>query len=288
MGLVVLLSCETYNVEDAHSLLPTDKNPIEFNIGDSWLYKRYFINVGLKANFDLPDTLVGYSFFKVTKDTVINSLNYYIVEGKDYEVGKDEVVICKKRQAYHLSDSGVSEYTFKDSEDGYISGIMKVGNTQPLRFNKKTYSTMWCKQAMLAKLMTNTNYDATVFKDFTYPIRFPLNTIEPYIYRDEGDPSGNSYYRKRYTGQEKMETAAGIFTCYVLEWLTKEAFSANDITFIDYVSRKGLIKRYIDGGVSEVQDSLGNPLDSLHNYDITVYVGTEDIDADTLLPWGKR
>jgi len=285
---LILISCENGDKKTNNPLLPTDKNPIEFKVGDSWLYKRYFINEGIREILNVPDTLVGYSYFEISKDTLIDSLEYLVVEGKDYEISMETIDVYKRRMAYHISDSLITEYEFRESDFGFLSGLMKRQNTEVTKTWRNNYSTVYCKNLTLAKILKSTDYDTSVFRDFTFPIRFPLVLNEPFVYRPEGDPSGNGYYRKMYTGQEEIRTDAGQFQCYVLEYLVKEALSVDDIIFTDYVSNKGLVKRYMNTGMNTFEVSIDSTSDSLQGYDIMFYIGTEDINPDTLIPWGQR
>jgi hypothetical protein len=93
---IILLARCTVDISPI-SPLPEEKNPIYLAIGDTWTYSRSFINSGLYDALGLPDTLYGYSHFRVTKDTIIESLLYTIVEGKDYDIAKDTIKVFNKQ-----------------------------------------------------------------------------------------------------------------------------------------------------------------------------------------------
>jgi hypothetical protein len=46
--------------------------PVSYEIGQKWLYKRAFINVGLSRFMDFPDTIPGYAFFEVVDTQTID------------------------------------------------------------------------------------------------------------------------------------------------------------------------------------------------------------------------
>src|SRR5512136_3061571 len=104
MAILMLAVCCGRNPYYPGNALSLDRNSIHMNAGDSWLYKRSFINIGMFAATGAPDTLVGYSYFQATKDTVIDAKQYLIIDGRDYEVGKDTISIYRKRSAVHFSD----------------------------------------------------------------------------------------------------------------------------------------------------------------------------------------
>lgn len=283
---LVMFSCNNEEHDNPVAPLPLDHNSISMKIGDSWLFQRQFINIPDSGTINFPDTLIGYSYFSVTKDTIINGKNYLIIDGKDYDIGKDSISIYKKRSAIHLGDT-VLMYEFNTGNMGYMSGLMK---RQANRFtlSESNYGTSILKKILLQKLIVTSGYDTSVYYDFVYPMVFPLVNDSAYVYRDTGDPRGNLFYRKRFIGTENISTKLGQFQVYKLEYLAKEAIGIDSMLFYDWVGLNGLLKRYIDGGHSDITDSLGITTARIRNYDISELIGRNDINPDTLKPWGRK
>ncbi|MGA2508241.1 MAG: hypothetical protein ABSF80_12275 [Chitinispirillaceae bacterium] len=281
----LFVSCSEKKHDNPVDSLPLDRNGIVMQVGDSWLYRQRFINVGLHDTTLLPDTIAGYSYFQATKDTTIDAMDYLIIEGRDYEVDKDSIHICKKRSAVHFSDSLLSMYEFNTGDAGYLSGVMKAA-VSTVHVTRANYGTLIMKKMFLAKLLTTTSYDTSVFYDFVYPIIYPLTPDSTYLYRDYSDPWGNSYMRRKFCGVETIQVPAGIFPAYKFEYLLSGLPDSESL--YDWVGLHGLLKRssYIPNNM--ICDDLGVPVDSCSSYDIYELIGKNDIDPDTLVPWGRR
>lgn len=282
---LVMFSCNSEKHDNPMAPLPLDHNTISMKVGDSWLFQRQFINNPDSGTFDFPDTLIGYSYFSATKDTIINGKNFLIIDGRDYEVEKDTISIFKKRSAIHLGDT-VLMYEFNTGDWGFMSGLMKQKAVKPT-LSKSNYGTSILKKILLQKLLASSGYDTSVYCDFVYPMVFPFIKDSAYVYRDSGDPRGNFYYRKRFLGTEIISTKLGQFQAYKIEYLTKESLGIDSILYYDWVGLNGLLKRYVDCGHNEISDSLGNTTGRVRTYDISELIGRQDINPDTLKPWGK-
>ena len=286
IAMLLLTGCFEKERENPLSALSLEHNSIQMKTGDSWLYKRMFIIVGIDSFLGLPDTLIGYSYFKALKDTAIESKSYLIIEGRDYEVDQDSVSVLKKRFAIHLSDT-ISMYEFRPHCFGFISGVLKAA-TPPYRLTKSNFGTTVLKRINLQKISSVFGYDSKVYADFVYPLVFPLTKDSIYIYRDIADPNGNAPYRRKFIGIEKVTVPFGQFEAYKIEWLVTEAIGIESIFAYDWIGADGLLKRFWDFGENIIDDSLGMPLDTFQTYDILEKIGTADIDPDTIIPWGRR
>lgn len=284
---LVVCACSENNLNDPNSALPLVHNSIQMKVGDTWLYKRTLVASGISAYIDFPDTLVGYSFFRATKDTVMDLKTYLIVEGRDYEVDKDSITVFNKRVAIHFSDSGTSLYEFRTNGYGFGSGVLKDA-TAECRLTKSNYGATMLEKLHLRKLMAAAGYDTTVYSDFVYPILFPLVPDSIYTYRDYGDPNGNGFYRRKFLGVVPVSVPVGNFYAYKIEWLVKESMGVDSVYGFDWIGENGLLKRYWDYGNSVLSDSMGSPMGTFHTYDIMEKIGYKDIDPGTLVPWGKR
>jgi hypothetical protein len=286
IAMLMLTGCFEKEHENPLSALSVEHNSIQMTIGDSWLYKHMFINVGIDSSLHLPDTLVGYSYFKALKDTVIDSKSYLIIEGRDYEVDRDSVSVFKKRSAIHLSDT-ISMFEFQTGDFGFMSGVLKAAMPQ-YRLTNSNYGTTIMKKINLHKLSLVFSYDPKIYSDFVYPLIFPLIKDSIYIYRDTADPNGNGPYRRKFISIEKVIIPLGQFEAYKLEWLVKEAIGIDSIFAYDWIGDRGLLKRFWDCGKNTIDDSLGIPLDTCQTYDILEKIGITDINPDTIIPWGRR
>jgi hypothetical protein len=277
-----IFSCNSDKHVNPIAPLPLDHNTITMKIGDSWLFQRLFINIPDSGTMDFPDTLIGYSYFSATKDTIIDGKNYLIIAGRDYDVEKDSVSIYKKKFAIHLGDT-VLMYEFNTGDWGFMSGLMKrQANNLPI--TKSNYGTSILKQVLLQKLLASTNYDTSVYYDFVYPMIFPMVKDSVYVYRDTGDPRGNLFYQRRFLGVETISIILGQFQAYKYEYLT----GIDSVFFYDWIGSNGLLKRYIDGGHIDISDSIGNTIGKVRNWDISELIGRTDINPDTLKPWGRK
>jgi hypothetical protein len=140
----------------------------------------------------------------------------------------------------------------------------------------------------MAKFLSKSQYDSSVYYDFTYPMIFPLIRDSIYVYRDSGYSRGNLYYRRKFLGIEDVKISIGTFQAYKWEWMTKEALLVDSIYFYDWIGVNGLLKRYVDCGRTTISDSLGTTTAILRSWDIMELIGSQDIDIDTLKPWGKQ
>ena len=88
---LITLHCNEKNHSNPVSALPLDRNPIQMNVGDSWLYRHTITRIGLKRPSILPNPTIQYAFFQATKDTAIDLLPFLIIDGREYENGKDSI-----------------------------------------------------------------------------------------------------------------------------------------------------------------------------------------------------
>jgi hypothetical protein len=288
--LVLLVACDKKGLDNPVSALSLDHNSIQMKIGDSWLYRQTFVNAGLTAESLIPDTLTGYSFFQVKKDTTIDSKSFLIVEGRDYEIEKDSVQISRNKFGIYFSDSIITMYVFRteSSEAGYSTGVMKSAASQPY-LTRNNFGTSILKKIAFCKLANALAFDSSPFWDFVTPVCFPLVKDSIYVYRDSGSPTGHMKVRRRFSGIESVQVPAGVFESYKFEWLTNEYFSSTDsVSYYDWVGNNGLLKRYAYFPKSVIADELGTPVDSCPSYQLYELMGKNDINPDTLIPWGKR
>lgn len=285
LGLLFISCSEKITINPTEPL-SVDHNSVTMTIGDSWLYKRTFINIPESGIITFPDSIISYSFFSATKDTTIDNKSYLIIDGKDYEVTKDSIKLYRKRCAIHLGDT-ILMYEFNTGDIGFMSGVMKQKSTD-LKLNQNNISTLTLKRHFLLKLLSKSFYDTTVYSDFVYPMIFPICNDSIYLYRGTGDAHGNLTYRRIFLGIESISTATGTFQSYKWQWLSKEALNIDSIYFCDWIGKNGLLKRYADCGRSTIADSLGSTTAIVKSWDIMELVGHKDIDSDTLKPWGRN
>jgi hypothetical protein len=125
--------------------------------------------------------------------------------------------------------------------------------------------------------------------DFTchfYPIRFPLDINKTFYYSDPADK-----YNYGLTITKKLlktETTSSIFGdifVYKFEYLY---IDFPDYKSYEWMSEKGVIKRWGISRNTPLMDSTGQIIDTADCYDTCELIGTENINADTLVPLGKR
>lgn len=283
----LLISCGSDKTNNPVSSLPLDYNTIQMSVGDSWLFQRRLINTPVSGVVEVPDTVVSYSYFSATKDTSIDGKTYIIIDGRNYEIEKDTVLVLRKRSAIHLGDT-VLMYEFNTgSINDWSSDLLKRQMTSA-HWTPSHAGSFLFSEMQIHKMSVAASYDTSVFYDFVYPVVFPLTQDSAYVYRDAGDPRGSLYYQKRFLGTENVETPLGQFPTYKFEYLVNESMGVDSMQILDWVGVNGVVKRYMNLGYTIFGDSLGNTTGRMKSEFYLDWIGKNDIDPDTLKPWGRQ
>jgi hypothetical protein len=277
----IILSCESER--SPLQPLQESKIPVEYEIGQKWLYKRTFINIGLSQFMDYPDTILGYAFYEVVDTQTIDDSIYFIIDGIDFDIGKTSVDTILQKWAVFISDSILKVLEYETGGFGFSQGPFKqraLSISFPARLRQSLY-----KKA-------HVNY-LPGFRDEVYPLHFPLVKNQKWVYRygKESQDTENMY--RKYMGQENISVPAGYLKAYKIDWLLSEYWAdqlenASDLAGFDWYDSKGLIKRFFQYGKSTVTDSLGTVIGTItQSYDILEFLGEFRIDPDTLHTYGE-
>lgn len=284
---LTLLNCEK-EYQKNNNPLSFEKEWLKYEIGQTWTYRRMFINEGASELMDVPDTLYGYSDFEITKDTIFENTTWMIVEGRDYECSKELINEYISRFAITFTDTSLKVYQFNINSYGFSWGPFKRKNNNRHIVKEDFASIKSISSKVLLKKLNSTNYDSSVFSDLYFPLVFGVDPGYKWYIRQENDPHGNIPIEKVYLGKEEISVPAGTFNTYKYELLFGKIFNSPDIKIISWYSSNSLVKTLLDGGTSEVYDDNNQPLGSFHSWDIFEYLGTGHIDKDTLIPWSHR
>ena len=135
--------------------LPTALNPIKFAVGQTWLFRLWFINTGADSAFGVPDTLESYQACSATKDTTIENVSYLVIEETLYASDQYTIDTFKYRYAIHFGDSAISMYSLGSSgQSGFGLLKRKLPNTCMMPISK--YGATILREINYSKLLKST------------------------------------------------------------------------------------------------------------------------------------
>jgi hypothetical protein len=290
IAIAILLFCACIaDKNNPISKLPLDHNGIQMKVGDSWLYRNTWIFEGLQPRDSLPDTLVmNYTYCYAEKETTIDSKKFLIINGREYNIDKDTVDIYKGKFAIHFSDSAISMLTIDlgNNHDDFKS-VFKT-TTKNMQFERKKYGK---KISINNKLFADYRNYLYGVKDFVYPIIYPLIQDSIYDYRDSSIINWKQSLpmHRKFCGIETVNIPAGTFEAYKFDLLWKENFFDtivdDSVQSFDWIGAHGLLKHY--SYESKAIITYINT-DTCPMYGIYEFIGSNDINPDTIVPWGKK
>jgi hypothetical protein len=275
VSIIIVASCNS----DKYPFRPLQEQtlPISYEIGQKWLYKRLFVNIGISKILDCSDTVLGYACFTVVDTNTINDSQVFIIEGVDYDIQKDSIYSFRRKWAVFISDSIMKVLEYSSSENGFSQGPFKRRNIidsfeSPIDIRRALY-----KNARI-KYNDGLEYES-------YPLKFPLIIDRKWIYRYGHDVADDIY--RKYCGQEVVSVPAGNINTYKIEWLFSEYYQTKEDSIntcgYDWYNAKGLVKRYFQFGETIVTDSFGETIGKISNsFDILEFLGEFSFNPDTL------
>jgi len=275
--LVLLCSCRTDTIvntdiqQNTIALLDTVNNPIKVNVGDSWLFRSNIFNRGLRAATGAPDTITAYYFMKAVKDTIINENKFTVIECKSRWIDKDSIIVSFGRSAIHSDSLSVFEIYF------------------PIK-GPRTTETVFARAATIASanpdsLMQYFINDSLNIEGAFTPIRFPLKKDSLMPFRSITMKDAEIRMCK-YMGQEEIETPLGKKMAWKFTHILPDYYPTG-YSITSWVGVDGLLKRQQSPIETSVIDSTGKAI-SIQTSNIKEYLGKQDIQEDTLIPWGKK
>jgi len=283
---LLMIGCEAS--KDGITPVSIEKDWLKYEVGQTWTYKRTFINQGSWELMKVPDTLYGYSEFAVTKDTAFEQAEWLIIEGNDYEVNRDSISKTPSRYAVSFTDSSLRVYQFKDSVLGFSWGPFKrraiASGLTKSDFSKYSIA----RSKILAEKAYPATYDPIIFSDLFVPIVFGVDSGYTWRIRAENDPHQNLPIEKRYLGRETIHLPSGVFDAYKFELLTGKYLFVSDLFIFQWYDSRSLLKRLSEYGSSDIQDDSGVTIGTINSWEIFEYLGTGNVNPDTLVPWGSN
>lgn len=244
------------------TVLSETRNPLTVKVGDTWLFRRLFINEGMRVAMGLPDTLTSYVFAQATSDTTIDGLSFVKIrylwrertqEGFDRDTAFSYV---------HVDDSSIQSIQISSAWMPFADAL---GRTSGLAIDSQ--------QARLAVLG---------FYDVTTSMRFPLSKGDTFTFRGPGVEMGEPRMQ-RYDGQELVRVPGANSMAYRIEHIMP-AYLPKNVHLTTWIGATGLVKRVTDFGLNEFTDDEGNviPGKTVHGWEIIEFLGRADILEDTL------
>ncbi len=128
-SLLLFSSC---NKDEDSSPQKTKLSHLPLKTGNYWVYEHFKID-----NFGNEEKLTTIDSVVITRDTIINDMKYYVVEGNYIDKRFRILDILRDSSGYLVNDKG----QIKFSEDNF-SDILLVQNTT---FGDSTYATVYYK-----------------------------------------------------------------------------------------------------------------------------------------------
>jgi len=275
--LALLCSCHTDTIvntdiqQNTIALLDTVNNPIKVNVGDSWLFRSNMFNKGLRAATGAPDTITTYHFMKAVKDTIINENKFTIIECKSRWIDQDSIIISYGRSAIHSDSSSVFEIDFS---------IKGPSSTETAFARAATVASANADSLMHYFINDSLNID-----DAITPIRFPLKKDSLMPLRNIS-MKGAEIRMCKYMGQEEVETPLGKKMAWKFTHILPDYYPKG-YAITSWVGIDGVLRRQQSPIETFVNDSTGKTV-SIQTSIIREYLGKQDIQEDTLIPWGKK
>jgi hypothetical protein len=268
ISLLCILGCDKEDPASTPEPKVILTSPVKIKVGDTWLYRRMFINEGLRKATGVPDTIDSYRFIRATGDTQIEDMPFILLEIRDRDRDKDSVFITQSRCAVHVGDSVLIQISLSKPKSGFMGELFGrvAGNS-------------------IDSLLQRIGQDTQNVFDVVTPLRFPLRPGQLQTYRTSGIGM-NEMRSLRYLGEEHVTTPAGSVLGWKFEMIMPDYFP-KDVRYFQWIGPHGLLKYHVYGGVSTItkENSASGRLDSIVNSEIVEYMGTEDISEDTLHPW---
>jgi len=240
--LIIIISCSRNNITD-----PTENNFIyPIKIGNKWEYVREYSIFNFR-----PDTLYKTQIIDTTlidtvqieiirKQIILDSIQTFVFYESFIENGQ----VIEAESYYNNLDDGLYEYAYKG-----ISWVLPKTNIKgKILFKGKYFNNI---KEVMSYFERSLLKSINVFEDSLIleippllSIKYPLEVGSQWIYRGPGNPWA---INKNVIDREIIKVAAGEFNCFKIQWLfdidNNDEWD-DDIIFYDYVSTKGLIKRY--------------------------------------------
>jgi len=231
--IIVFIGCENKNNPDLDFIYP-------ISVGNNWSYENSFSIFfdSLAAENGLTDTTVySTGIVEIIENTVIfDSIDCYnfrstIIESAGNFTGYE---------FYNNTDNKLISYGYIDPQ------MITPKNDQQyayLMFNGKKFNNFREIFNWIEKGLNEYTRDDSIYYDPVKCLEYPLAEGKQWTYRSAGNPFRID---KLILGWEEIYVPSGKLDCWKIQWLYLEEDWDINITFYDYISKEGLVKRKID------------------------------------------
>jgi len=121
LGLVIILLASCKKDDSSVQNIPVEKNSyFPLKIGNYWIYKHYDIDqLGNETEMDRTDSVL------ITRDTIIDSKQYFVLEGKDYPYNKNWGILdcLRDSSGYIVNEKGQIKFSSGNFSDTLASKV---------------------------------------------------------------------------------------------------------------------------------------------------------------------
>ncbi|MDA3886088.1 MAG: hypothetical protein PF638_10900 [Candidatus Delongbacteria bacterium] len=223
-------------------------------VGNSWKYDYIVVfdydsiaesNGYTDRTYYYPETLDIISYEKIFQDS-IPVYNFYSTDGEGIQQGfsnffyniSGDSLIC---YGYYNAGTGVSP---KISKNNYIFAGKRFQNPKDI--------VRWINQGFLNHTLVKE--DSILYDPFTV-YKYPFHLGKEWVLR-QSEPWRMT---KKVSDLEKLETQAGEFDCWKVEYVYYDSLFDGYI-YYDHISEIGMVKRTWEDAPGTVVDEFGTPM----------------------------
>jgi len=247
LAVICIIGCED----------DTDKPNMDFiyplTIGNIWQYETTFtLDYDSLATYNgLNDTILYHtgSVEIIANEVIFDSLEVFNFSSIMNENGN----IFTGNKYYNNSDDGLFCYAYTE-----ISNISpKTTNNVYIKFNNKIFNNVREIFNYIENDAIDNQFskDDSIYYNLLKTLEYPLEEDNQWIYKDSMIPFRID---KKIIGWEEVDVPAGEFICWKIQKEYYDITWSNDITFYDYISQDGLVKRFHQVRNLECIDEDGN------------------------------
>lgn len=226
-------------------------------VGNNWEYEKYFTldyDATAESNGAADTTFYSSALVEViTNEVIFDSIQVYNLETTYTEYGST----MSGHEFYNNVNNFLINYA-------YIHPYMFTPktNSTSFKFNGKFFSDVKEVFAYLEKgiLLSEFTKEDSIHYDPVHCLEYPLVMDNQWLYRAPDNPFS---IEKEIVGFSNIDVPAGRFECCKVRWIYPDSEWNDNVSFHDYVSSEGLVKRLFeirDIAVYNTEDPFGEPI----------------------------
>ncbi|MFH1251657.1 MAG: hypothetical protein V1715_11250 [bacterium] len=221
--LMVIQSCE----ESPEKGIPINGSFVyPLNVSNTWTYK-----VSVTYSDIRPDSIkwrinnytISYQDI-VTRDTTLNSIPVYEIKEWGPDISDSYVYFANET-------NGLFEYAYSFNSSLAKANTLKIIPYHGIFFND---SFELFRQFKKTTSLSKSYNDSIYFLEEPYMLY-----LYPWVIGEQWNYSVDPIIKKKVIGKETIETDAGVYDCYKVQYLYTDA------TYLEYIGAVGLIKTVI-------------------------------------------